>query len=506
MSSVTASADISTIIHVLIADDHAVVRKGIRALLMTEPDIEVVGEAENGRQAIDETARLDPDVILMDIMMPEMDGIEAIRRISVRRPEVRILVLTSFATDEKVFPAIKAGALGYLLKDSEPAELVQAIHQVYRREPSLHPKIAGKVLRELAHASEQKPTPEPLTEQETEILRLVTRGQNHHEIGGQQGISEAAVPGHINTILSKLHLANRTQAVLYALQEGLATLDDAAPTYVSELLATLPDARLESLSEIDTLRRIAADYKQVEQELASAWEIQASFLPTTLPELTGWQITAALEPAKETSGDFYDFIPLPDGQLGILIADVAGKGMGAALYMALSRTLIRTYAAQYGSQPESVFDVVNRRILMDTQAKLFVTIFYGVLNPAGGVLTYSNAGHNPPFLFQNKDTAHPLIRTGIPLGIFEESTWEQETVQLDPGDTLVLYTDGITEAQDQENTSFESGRLLAAVQANLGSSAQTIKEALLTTVHNFMADSNVPRDDITLMVIVRDKK
>ena len=214
-------------IRVLVADDHAIVRKGIRALLATEPDIEVVGEAENGREAVTEAEKLQPDVILMDLVMPEMDGIEAIRRITARQPEARILVLTSFAADDKVFPAIKAGALGYLLKDSGPEELVQAIHQVYLGESSLHPTIARKLLQELSRPSERPPTPEPLTEREVEVLRLVARGRSNREIADQLVISEATVRTHVSNILSKLHLASRTQAALYALREGLASLDDA---------------------------------------------------------------------------------------------------------------------------------------------------------------------------------------------------------------------------------------------------------------------------------------
>ena len=214
-------------IKVLISDDQAIVRKGIRALLVTEPNIEVVGEAENGNEAVSQTEKLKPDVILMDLVMPEMDGVEAIRRITARQPEARILVLTSFATDDKVFPAIKAGALGYLLKDSSPEELVQAIRQVQRGEPSLHPTIARRVLQELSHPSmrDEPPTPEPLTERELEVLRLVARGLSNQQIADKLMISEATVRTHVSNILNKLHLASRIQAALYALQEGLASLD-----------------------------------------------------------------------------------------------------------------------------------------------------------------------------------------------------------------------------------------------------------------------------------------
>ncbi len=213
-------------IRVLIADDHAIVRKGIRALLATEPDIEVIGEAEDGAAAVAQAQALHPNVILMDLMMPKMDGIEATRQITKQQADVHILVLTSFAADDKVFPAIKAGALGYLLKDSGPDELVQAIHQVQRGEPSLEPSIARKVLHELSHPPQNPPTTEPLTERELGVLRLVAQGKSNREIAEQLVITEMTVRTHVSNILSKLHLASRTQAALYALKEGLAALED----------------------------------------------------------------------------------------------------------------------------------------------------------------------------------------------------------------------------------------------------------------------------------------
>jgi NarL family two-component system response regulator LiaR len=213
-------------IRVLIADDHAILRKGIRALLSTEPDIEVVGETGDGLETVAQAQALRPDVILMDLVMPEMDGIEATRRIMAEQPGVHILVLTSFAADDKVFPAIKAGALGYILKDSGPAELVQAIHQVYQGQPSLEPSIALKLLQELSHPSQRPPTPEPLSERELEVLRLLAQGKSNREIAGQLVITELTVRTHVSNILGKLHLASRTQAALYALKEGLASLND----------------------------------------------------------------------------------------------------------------------------------------------------------------------------------------------------------------------------------------------------------------------------------------
>jgi NarL family two-component system response regulator LiaR len=216
-------------IRVLVVDDHAIVRKGICALLATEPGIEVVGEARDGADAIAATQKLQPDVILMDLVMPGVDGLEATRRLGSCQPQARILVLTSFAGDDKIFPAIKAGALGYLLKDSGPDELVHAIRQVHRGESSLHPAIARRLLRELSAPADKGPDAHCLTEREVEVLQLVAQGQSNREVADLLTISEATVRTHVSNILSKLNLCSRTQAALYALREGLASLHDGEP-------------------------------------------------------------------------------------------------------------------------------------------------------------------------------------------------------------------------------------------------------------------------------------
>ena len=212
-------------IRVLIADDHAIVREGLRSLLETEPGMELAGEAADGREAVAHARAGRPDVILLDLMMPRLDGIAAIGEIKREQLDARILVLTSFAEDEKVFAAIKAGALGYLLKDSSPQELLQAIREVARGESSLHPTIARKVLRELSRPPELPATPDPLTARELDVLRLVAQGLANQEIAGRLALSERTVRTHVSQILTKLHLANRTQAALYALREGLARPD-----------------------------------------------------------------------------------------------------------------------------------------------------------------------------------------------------------------------------------------------------------------------------------------
>ena len=223
-------------IRVLVADDHAIVRKGICALLATEENIEVVGEAADGQSAIEQVERLRPDVVLMDLVMPGVDGLDATRRITASRPETRILVLTSFAGVDKIMPAIKAGALGYLLKDSDPEVLVESIRQVYCGNSSLHPSVARALLEEVAHPTDSTSARdvyegevEALTDREAEVLRLVARGWSNQSIATELMISEATVRTHVSHILAKLDLASRTQAALYALRKGWASLADAQP-------------------------------------------------------------------------------------------------------------------------------------------------------------------------------------------------------------------------------------------------------------------------------------
>jgi NarL family two-component system response regulator LiaR len=208
-------------IRILIADDHTLVRAGMRALIDSEPGMEVIGEAADGLEAVDKAQELDPDVVLMDLVMPRKGGIEAITEICEQEPDARILVLTSFTDDDKVFPAIKAGALGYLLKDSEPRELLQAIRSVYEGSPSLAPTIARKLMRDIQRPSDLPLAEQPLTEREVEVIRLLARGLSNHEIADQLVVSERTVRAHVSNILDKLHLANRTQAALYAIREGL---------------------------------------------------------------------------------------------------------------------------------------------------------------------------------------------------------------------------------------------------------------------------------------------
>lgn len=218
------------LIDVLLVDDHTMVRKGMKALLSEYEDISVVGEASNGAEAIDAASRLEPDVILMDLAMPVMDGIEATRRIIADQPEQRILVLTSYPGDDQLLPAIKAGAMGYLVKDAQPEELVASIRSLRAGEPSFDPRTAWKFLREMSGGEAPKKSSEVLSERETEVLRLLGQGKTDQEIGKQLVLTEVTIRTHISRVLSKLGLTNRVQAALYCVRTGLVSLEDIDPS------------------------------------------------------------------------------------------------------------------------------------------------------------------------------------------------------------------------------------------------------------------------------------
>jgi serine phosphatase RsbU (regulator of sigma subunit) len=247
---------------------------------------------------------------------------------------------------------------------------------------------------------------------------------------------------------------------------------------------------------------LALAHQKAMQELNVAAEIQSTFLPESLPSIEGWQLAATLRPARQTSGDFYDLIELPNGHLGLLIADVTDKGTGAALFMALSRTLIRTYAFEYPEQPEKALHVANARILQDSRSSMFVTVFYGILDPASGTLCYCNAGHNPPYILSAHAEPRPLRNTGIPLGIVPDTSWAAETVRLEPDDLLVLYTDGVTEAQNADGALFDTERLLEAVRSCREHTALAVQDAILAAVDQFVGEA-AQYDDQTLMTLVR---
>jgi NarL family two-component system response regulator LiaR len=220
-------------IRVLVVDDHAIVRQGLRTFIDLQSDMEVVGEGTNGIEAVELAMQLNPDVILLDLIMPEMDGVEATRKILEGVPQSRVLILTSFAEDDKVFPAIRAGAHGYLLKDIQPNDLVQAVRESYQGKAQLHPDVTRRLMKAV---SNNAPTQEVkltsvnndmqvLTEREREVLDLIARGLSNREIAEQMVISEKTVKTHVSNLLSKLGLGDRTRAAIWALKHGLGSKD-----------------------------------------------------------------------------------------------------------------------------------------------------------------------------------------------------------------------------------------------------------------------------------------
>jgi DNA-binding NarL/FixJ family response regulator len=211
-------------IKLLIVDDHPVVREGIGAMLKREPDFKIVGEASNGLEAVEQARELSPDVILMDLRMPEMDGVEAITRIKEAKPEVKFIILTTYSDDEYIFKGIAAGARAYLLKDAPREELFKAIRAVYRGESLIQPVVASRVLDKLAELSRKNPSAETLSEREVEVLRLMAKGVSNSNIADELSITQSTVKTHITSIFQKLNVTTRTEAVTTALKRGIIQL------------------------------------------------------------------------------------------------------------------------------------------------------------------------------------------------------------------------------------------------------------------------------------------
>jgi DNA-binding NarL/FixJ family response regulator len=208
------------VIRVVIADDHAVVRQGLRTYLELQDDIDVVAEAADGAEAVDAAARHAPDVVLLDLAMPRLDGVGALRELRERAPEVRVIVLTSFGEDDRLFAALRAGAAGFLLKDTEPPDLVRAIRTAHAGQAPLSPATATRVVEELSRGGRGRAA-DLLTPRELEVLRLIARGRSNKRIALELGVAEKTVKTHVGHVLAKLDLSDRTQAALYAVREGL---------------------------------------------------------------------------------------------------------------------------------------------------------------------------------------------------------------------------------------------------------------------------------------------
>ena len=536
-------------IRVMIVDDHSMVRRGLATILRVRPGLHLVGEANNGQEALRMCEQVRPDVVLMDLVMPEMDGAAATRALREMCPEVQVIALTSFKEKDLVQGALEAGAIGYLLKNISADELADAIHAAYAGRPTLAPEVAqillqAEKLEQLARALIDAPpdastlpdllaahVPSMFPDCQIQInlfpdQTLLQHPQHSPAVDlavwkwlGDSTDSHCFLPGatlpwnseqpaKAGIISSPLALGDSLKPI-----GGIVVSCRRKPGAIADLLPTVRSLSAQVASAIQSAEAYAQNqaHQKITRELAMAGQIQASFLPSDLPHLPGWQLAAALQPARETSGDFYDFIHLPNQHLGIVMADVADKGVGAALYMALSRTLIRTYAAEYPTRPDLTLAATNQRMLADTRAGLFVTVFYGILDPATGNLTYSNAGHNPPLLLgaQDQDPPQHLLKTGMALGAVEDTSWELRQTRIGPQDVLILYTDGLTDAQNSKGEFFGRERLHKFVrqmiphQVSHRNLALVMQDALFSEAQRF-AGETLQYDDMTLMILVRE--
>lgn len=245
--------------------------------------------------------------------------------------------------------------------------------------------------------------------------------------------------------------------------------------------------------------------RRLEAELELAGTLQSSMLPGQEVRIPGFQFAAELKSARETSGDFFDVFPLDPDHMGVILADVVDKGAAAALLMALSRTLVRTFAPEHCDRPERVLETVNRRMLLDTATTWFVTTFYAVIDLKSGLLTYSNAGHNPPIYLGERvsGAVKTLEKTGLPLGISNDRAWSKKELQMEPGSLLFLYTDGVTDLRNDKGEFFGLERLVKTLQTWKGREAQEIRSGLLDELARFMG-SAPQADDMAFMLLIRN--
>jgi len=293
-----------------------------------------------------------------------------------------------------------------------------------------------------------------------------------------------------------LKIKDRVSGVVYVdnrLQAGIFAQADL------ELLTSIASSAAIAI-ENARLYQVAVEKGRMERELQVAYEVQAGLLPRQTPQVTGWEFAARWQPAREVAGDYYDFIPLDGGQLGLVIADVSDKGMPAALFMALTRSIVRASVGRAPSPADGIAHA-NRLICADSTGGMFVTLFYALLNPATGEFTYVNAGHNPPLLYcADRDQLRQLARTGMVLGVIEDAPFEQHTLRLNPSDLVLLYTDGVTDAVDAHLQDFGMERLQRLILDHQHAPAADVVAALEGAIRDFAA-STAPFDDMAMVVI-----
>jgi DNA-binding NarL/FixJ family response regulator len=406
-----------SVTRVAIASDQAIYLRGLEALVLSIPGIQLVGEARSPYEAIQLCSLTNPDVLFLDTQNAKEQGRPIAEQIHQVRPSTRIILMLPPGQELEAQPTKALPIFSFSRSISEDEF-----------------KIA---------------------------FNLICRGDK--PVMGVFGVSH--------------------------------------PSGEEEPDASLPRPRSGS-KPIQPRNQ-----ETLTHELTIAGQIQTSILPEQAPTLPGWDISARLEPARETSGDFYDFIPLTDRKWGVVVADVTDKGIGAALFMVLSSTLIRTYTSRFPTLPGLALNAVSNRILTDTGGSMFVTALYGILEPFTGRFIYANAGHPPGYLIsyqRGRETVESLRSTGMALGVLEQAQWKQRVVKLAPGDVLILYTDGVIEAENPEGEFFGEERLLDVALTMTNHSAREIQETLLDAVHSFVG-STPQQDDIALIIIRREK-
>jgi sigma-B regulation protein RsbU (phosphoserine phosphatase) len=295
-----------------------------------------------------------------------------------------------------------------------------------------------------------------------------------------------------------LKLKDRLLGVIYVdnrLHTGIFTHDSL------ELLNAIAASAAIAI-ENARLYQVAVEKGRMQRELQMAYRVQSSLIPESTPQIPGWEFAASWQPAREVSGDFYDFIPCKDGCMGVLIADVTDKGMPAALFMAMTRSILRSSLNQAASPAQGIA-TANHLICADSTINMPVTAFYGVIDHKNDQFVYVNAGHNPPLLYRNGDDQPiELTRIGMLLGFLEDALYEQSMFKIHSGDFVVLYTDGVTDAANVDQQSYGTTRLKSAINDNRGSSTGQILSGIEKSIRDFIG-SAAPYDDITLIVLRR---
>jgi sigma-B regulation protein RsbU (phosphoserine phosphatase) len=364
-----------------------------------------------------------------------------------------------------------------------------------------------------------------LHEDDGELMFRVARGMDHRTIDDPQfqisrSVVERVAREGQPILTSDAQRDDRFSARRSVMALGLRSIlcvplktkdQVSGVVYVDNRLQTgiFTDADLELLTAISSsaaiaienarLYQVAVEKGRMERELQMAHEVQASFLPRETPQVPNWEFAASWQPAREVAGDFYDFIPLDEEQIGVVIADVSDKGMPAALFMALTRSMVRASVGR-APTPADAIAHANRLICADSTGGMFVTLFYAVVNPATREITYVNAGHNPPLLYRaDQDELDHLARTGMALGVVEDTPFEQRTLHLDSGDFILLYTDGVTDATDAQMQDFGLERLERVVLDHRQAPVVEIIAALEQAIHDH-AGSTAPFDDIAIVV------